>query len=426
MSGLYQDQITLARQNLGELTGASIIPASLPNPMMEAGRGVKALVPVSAGLINNVCAINVDNGQPDNTAAVASFFNTNPPPITYTIKAGSLLGQITSLVLRFQITGSATPATLLPTFMWFQKILIKSNNGSQDFETYANAHEIMLDFVQSLKAYEMSRWAAMHNVNTDLTQKGAIAVGANNFYLSLKNTLLNSIKLNPSLLKGDIQIQFWPAPFSQLATAGTTADATMTNISLYVNIDQYNSADAQAQVAKYANSPAIYPFLSPKTQLALSGVSITSGVPLSFNLGNVPDLIGGLYVIAVDSRLRAQDLYATVDFSDATFQLSDNSNNILQPSMPGSYLAYDQVVEKGVQVFFNSTNPVKFWPVMTVLRNYDAAENGQIDGCYYIKGTEKVTITPAATLANTYNIYYMLLSYRTAKLVNGSLTSLDQ
>ena len=136
-------------------------------------------------------------------------------------------------------------------------------------------------------------------------------------------------------------------PLSQLATAGTTADATMTNISLYVNIDQYNSADAQAQVAKYANSPAIYPFLSPKTQLALSGVSITSGVPLSFNLGNVPDLIGGLYIIAVDSRLRAQDLYATVDFSDASFQLSDNSNNILQPSMPGSYLAYDQVVEKG-------------------------------------------------------------------------------
>ena len=69
---------------------------------------------------------------------------------------------------------------------------------------------------------------------------------------------------------------------------------------------------------------------------------------------------------------------------------------------------------------------MKFWPVMTVLRNYDAAENGQIDGCYYIKGTEKVTITPAATLANTYNIYYLLLSYRTAKLVNGSLTSLDQ
>ena len=205
MSGLYQDQITLARQNLGELTGASIIPASLPNPMMEAGRGVKALVPVSAGLINNVCAINVDNGQPDNTAAVASFFNTNPPPITYTIKAGSLLGSnyiVGAPIPTYRI--SATPATLLPTFMWFQKILIKSNNGSQDFETYANAHEIMLDFVQSLKAYEMSRWAAMHNVNADLTQKGAIAVGANNFYLSLKNTLLNSIKLNPSLLKGDI------------------------------------------------------------------------------------------------------------------------------------------------------------------------------------------------------------------------------
>ena len=270
MAALFQDQVGLARENMSGATGASVCVASLPDPLVQSGRGVNALVPASSSVVNNVIAINIDNGGPDNSAAVANFFSTNPTPITFTIKKGSLAGRITSLNLRFQVTGSATPAVLLPTFMWFSKIVVKCNDGQRELETYANQLEVMLDFCHNLKSAKMQRWAPQHNVNADLTQKGAIAVGNNNFLLSLKNTLLNSIGLNPSLLKGDVQIILTPAPFSQLATTGAVTDAVMTAINLYVNLEQYNSYDNAALVQRFNPSgseygvnrpPIIYPFL---------------------------------------------------------------------------------------------------------------------------------------------------------------------
>ena len=435
MAALFQDQVGMARENMSGATGASVCVASLPDPLVQSGRGVNALVPASSSVVNNVIAINIDNGGPDNSAAVANFFSTNPTPLTFTIKKGSLAGRITSLNLRFQVTGSATPAVLLPTFMWFSKIVVKCNDGQRELETYANQLEVMLDFCHNLKSAKMQRWAPQHNVNTDLTQKGAIAVGNNNFVLSLKNTLLNSIGLNPSLLKGDVQIILTPAPFSQLATTGAVTDAVMTAINLYVNLEQYNSYDNAALVQRFNSGseygvnkpPIVYPFLSPRTYMPLSAISITQGVPINFNLGNTPDYIAGMYICAVDSRQRAQDWYNTVDFSDATFQFQDTSNGVLQSAFTGSYLAYDVNDEKNVEVFMNSTNPVRFWPVFCVYRNYDNIDKGQIDGGFFEKtGTDRITITPATTLANTYNIYVLILSYRTAKLQDGVLSAADQ
>ena len=168
MAALFQDQVGMARENMSGATGASVCVASLPDPLVQSGRGVNALVPASSSVVNNVIAINIDNGGPDNSAAVANFFSTNPTPITFTIKKGSLAGRITSLNLRFQVTGSATPAVLLPTFMWFSTIVVKCNDGQRELETYANQLEVMLDFCHNLKSAKMQRWAPQHNVNADL------------------------------------------------------------------------------------------------------------------------------------------------------------------------------------------------------------------------------------------------------------------
>ena len=423
---LLQDNIQLARQNLGSGTSAVDLPATLPDSYVSgASRGV--VIPAAANEVLNVACINYNNGSADQPSTSLSFFNSGPPLIAFTLKAGSYTGNITSMVLQFNLTTTAA-VQLLPTFAWLSRMTIMTNQGSTQFEVYNNQQEIITDFCGSKEAWEMPMFAAAHNCGVDFSLKPALASGTYTFYLSLNSTLLNSIKLNLAAVTGDIRLLLQPAAFNQLAISGTTSDITMNSINLLLNVDQLSAVESQREVNWFNKNTVVWPYASPVSFTAITSTTIRAGTPYSFNLNNTPGLISGIYIIANNATNTATNIYNAVDLSNCTFQVTDVSSQYLMAPMNGFYLRYDQALEKGCQVFYNDANPFKVTPVFNVSKKQKDVDTGKISGCWYIRGTERVQFTSPVDLgggSTLYNITCIIVYYRTAKLVNGQLTTVE-
>lgn len=429
MSGIDSDPIAeLKRRGDATSTIAGMIYSTPIDQLVKVADNI--LMPAQSANVENFKRINIQY-QPTTSFASSFFATTQNSYFDVKIDRRSACGILKRADLNMYFTVSTNPVTLLPTPFWFNKIQIMFNSPNIS-EQYASPYEIFWDQLSATDYNEVASgvWPTPHNTTSALAVGSALAASASPYrrVLSLPASLLNVLKLFPYSIAEDIVIRFYPQNFGLLSTAGAVGDIVMNNIFLNVSYD-YLPPTLAAQRLDYLNSAVqVFPFISPVSYQLGSNVAVTtSSFSMNFN-GASPGLIGGVVLFATDATVStAAATYTIRDMSNWLISMQDSNNmNIVNPSY-GDYLRYDNATENGELTLYNpNVTTCRFFPI-SFYNNKDntVLVDGQVRGCYYLKGDEKITLQPDASSGTNVNVWALILYYRYATIKNGKISVND-
>jgi len=140
-------------------------------------------------------------------------------------------GRVNDVVLRFSVTVQTAATELLPVPLWFDRIEWYDRHSGREIARYhgdmlwwmiqtlpKDAQEVLADPVNfESKSGQVSRYSQQ--------------VGEQKyFYLPMPHNWIEGFKLDLSLLRGDLEIKFYPKGDCRTSTAGTAANVVLNEI----------------------------------------------------------------------------------------------------------------------------------------------------------------------------------------------------
>jgi hypothetical protein len=329
---------------------------------------------------------------------------------------------IDSLTLNLNLTNNGAAAASYPNIcQLINYVEIAVNNGANLLSSIDG------DYLYCLTStFTSEDWALKSNMMNTTAQWGngpSLAVGATqNYYVVLKDIVLNQLKLNMKYLQGDIRVRFNFRPWSTTGAGGGTAP-TISGIGIILNQINLDSKDQFEKKALYRNvgngipEPIMLRYLDAQ-RFITSSYSISQNTQYIIPLQNIMGMCSHIYFFLRPSGATGYGLNNFVNIK--SFDIVDNNNNSIINYTEGSnfnlYMEYGQFFPRSTLTLYKNLYTYSFntSPI-------DSYSMGYQGGFYPFQGYEKLIINSGSIAAGNYDIIAYFVHYKNIVIADGKI-----